>query len=385
MKKGIWWIVIIILVILVAWFFVAQDRRGAPGGSSDNGPIKIGFIGPLSGDAAAYGEPARNATELAVKQINDAGGVNGRIIEMIYEDSACAGTEGANAASKLINVDGVRILTGGICSTATLAAEPIATENGVIFIAQAASSPDLTGISPLFARTYPSDAAQGIVLAEIAYNDKGWRKIAFMQESLDYPLGIYRAFDENFSALGGETIKEEFPSEETDFRTSLSKLKAESPDALFIDPQTGAVGERILQQVFELGWDVPLILNDALSGDTETVERHKENLEGALFAEFSINAGNEKFDNLLADYEAAYGAELPYQSYGQTEFDAVGLIASAIEAVGEEPEAMMAWIKSQTDWEGASGIVLIGENGDRVGGHVPRMILNGEEVPYTTE
>lgn len=377
MKK---WIVGIIVIVVLVWIGVSVSDEDTK--TVEAGPIKVGIVLPLSGDAAAYGEPARNVTELAIEKVNNEGGINGRTLEAIYEDGACSGPDTANAVRKLIDIDNVKVISGGVCSSAMLSAVPIAAENNVLIVSQAASSPDLTGVSDLFVRTYPSDAAQGVALADVSYNDKEWRKVAFMQESLDYPLGIFNAFTENFESLGGETFKEEFPSSETDFRTSLTKLRAAEPDALFIDSQTPAVGERILQQVVELGWDVPLLLSDALGNDTETVARNAQALEGALSAEFSIDPDNEKFQNLVTSYKEQYAIDLPFQSYGQTEYDAVLLLADALRAVGEDPSAMVAWIKDQTDWEGASGIVIIGEDGDRVGGHRVKVITNGVSEPY---
>ncbi|MDP6562065.1 MAG: ABC transporter substrate-binding protein, partial [Candidatus Peribacteraceae bacterium] len=97
----------------------------SPVADDGTGPIKIGYIGPLTGEAASYGVDTLNGTELAVAEINAAGGINGRLIELITEDGRCTGTDAASAAQKLVNVDKVVAIIGGQCSGETLAAAPI--------------------------------------------------------------------------------------------------------------------------------------------------------------------------------------------------------------------------------------------------------------------
>lgn len=370
---------LIILVLLVAGLSYWGQKISQPTPDTtevETGPIKIGFIGPLTGDAAAYGEPARNIMSLAVEEINNAGGVNGRMLEMIYEDGKCTGSTSSNAAQKLINIDGVKVLTT-FCSGETLSVVPIAESAKVLLTSSGASTPDLTGKSQFFFRNYPSDATQGMVLAQYA-SDQGWKKVAVIQEQSDYALGNYKAFSENFERLGGETVKEEFLPNATDFRSSLTKLKGQNPDALFIDPQTPANGERILRQLKDLNWKPKLLVNDALSGDPKTVENNKDILEGAAAAEFGVDPNNEKFQNMIASYKAKYGEEPPFQSYAQTEYDMVYLIADGVRSVGSDGEKLASWSRTIKDWPGASGLVTIGADGDRVGGHVLKVIKNGQ-------
>ncbi|MCC6290566.1 ABC transporter substrate-binding protein [Candidatus Nomurabacteria bacterium] len=370
---------LIILVLLVAGLSYWGQKISQPTADTvevETGPIKIGFIGPLTGDAVAYGEPARNMMSLAVEEINNAGGVNGRMLEMIYEDGKCTGLTSSNAAQKLINVDGVKVLTT-FCSGETLSVVPIAEGAKVLLTSSGASTPDLTGKSQFFFRNYPSDATQGMVLAQYA-SEQGWKKVAVIQEQSDYALGNYQAFSENFEKLGGETVKEEFLPNATDFRSSLTKLKGQNPDALFVDPQTPANGERILRQLKDLNWKPKLLVNDALSGDPKTVANNKDILEGAAAAEFGVDPDNEKFQKMLASYKAKYGEEPPFQSYAQTEYDMVYLIADGVRAVGTDGEKLASWSRTIKDWSGASGLVTIGANGDRAGGHVLKVIKNGK-------
>jgi branched-chain amino acid transport system substrate-binding protein len=305
-----------------------------------------------------------------------AGGVNGQSLEVVYEDGKCTGPDAASAAQKLINIDKVKILTA-FCSGENLAVVPIAEQAGVLLASSGASSPDLTGRSRFYFRDYPSDATQGRVLAEYAAK-QGWKNVAVIQEQSDYALGNYKAFTENFERLGGRVVKEEFAPNSTDFRSTLGKLKTKNPDALFVDPQTPANGERILKQLVDLKWKPKLLVNDVVSGDPATVSNNKTILEGAAAAEFGIDLTNPKFQKMISSYKAKYGEEPPYQSYAQTEYDLVYILAEGIKTVGYDGAKLADWSRTIKDWPGASGLVTIGADGDRVGGHVLKIIKNGK-------
>ncbi len=375
--KIVIWLIVIVIVIAIG---ASLSRKG---GDTGTGPIKIGIIAPLTGDGAVYGEPARNVYQLAVEEINAAGGVSGRMIELIIEDGKCNGKDGASAMQKLVNVDKVQVVIGGICSSETLAAIPVGEPQKVVLFSPAASSPDLTGKSAYFFRNYPSDASQGKVLAELAWNEKKWKTVVFIQEQLDYPLGIYKAFSATFEALGGTVTKEEFPSATTDFRSTITKIKGQNPDAVFVDTQAPAAADRILKQMKELKWSKPILVNDATAGDPKTISDNQAILEGALTAEFGIDPANPKFQALLAAYKTKYGTDLPYQSYGQTEYDAIYMIKDAIMTVGLNGEKIATWSRTVKDWDGASGMITIGADGDRVSGHVAKVIKNGKVELYS--
>ena len=346
-------------------------------------PIKIGFMGPLSGDAASYGEPYRNIVDMAINEINAAGGVNGAQLIPIYEDAKCNGKDATAAAQKLVNVDVVKVIIGGFCSSESIGPIPVVEAGQVALFSPGSSSPDLTGKSRFFSRNYPSDATQGKVLADAAYNIKKWKNVVMIQEQLDYPLGIYNSFSSNFEQLGGKkVVKEEFPSTTTDFRSALSKLKALKPDALFVNAQTSAASARILKQVADLKWKPNLIVNDGMAGDLKVVAENKAILEGALAAEFGVDANNPKFQVMAAAYKAKYGVDVPYQSYAQTEYDAVYIIRDALIAVGNDGAKIADWLKTVSNWQGASGSVTIGADGDRVGGHVLKIIKDGTVELY---
>ncbi|MBI4087114.1 ABC transporter substrate-binding protein [Candidatus Kaiserbacteria bacterium] len=384
-KKIIWGVVVLIALVAIAFFSMKKSPEAPDTATKneDTGPIKVGVILPLTGDGAVYGEPARNIYQMAVVEINAADGVGGRMLELVVEDSKCTGETAVSAAQKLINVDKVKVIIGGFCSSESLAATPVAANAKVVLFSPGSSSPDLTGASPFFFRNYPSDASQGTVLARIAYNDKKYKTVAFIQEQTDYAAGVYKAFNEEFTKLGGTVTNESFPTKNTDFRAIVTKIKDAKPDAVFIDTQTPAVGTRIMQQSEQLQYKPALIVNDVISGDPDTVTQNAEFLEGALTAEFGIDPQNQKFQHLITAYKEKYGQEPPYQSYAQTEYDAVFMVRDALLANGEDGEKIAKWSRTVKDWEGASGKITILPSGDRDGGHSPRVIKSGKVAPYT--
>jgi ABC-type branched-subunit amino acid transport system substrate-binding protein len=131
------------------------------------------------------------------------------------------------------------------------------------------------------------------------------------------------------------------------------------------------------------GWSPQLILIDTVIADTETVQTYKDLLEGALGAEIGTDPSNPKFAALVENYKARYGVELPYASLGQTEYDAVYLVADAIRAVGYDGTKLADWFHTKVNgWHGASGAVTIQANGDRVGAHLPEVVHDGKVSRY---
>ena len=375
MSKTILWVVMVIIILVGGYFLLTAPAQ-------ETGPIKIGVIGPLTGDAAVYGEPIRNVIALAASQINNAGGIDNRPIEMIYEDGKCNGKDAASAMQKLANVDKVKVVIGGFCSSESLSAVPIATEAKIILLSIGSSSPDLSGKSKYFFRNYPSDNTQGKILADISYNNKGWKNVAIIQEQLDYPLGIKKAFENEFTSLGGKVEVETFLTETNDFRTQLTKLKGNKPDALFISVQTPQAAENILRQVKELKWNVNLLGADVIPGSSLPSE--KPNLvEGMIVAEFGYDKDSLKFQKFEKEYTEMYNKAPEYLSYSQTAYDGLFLIKDAIEASGGvDTDKMVNWLESLNRWEGVSGFLSFDENHDPEAGHKPEIIKDGKVIPF---
>src|SRR3989338_4967926 len=271
-----------ILVMLVIFLSACavQQQSGEAMEKKLESSYKIGVMYPLSGDPAAYGIPIQAATKMAADEINEQGGVNGRKVELIYEDSKCNPKDGNAAAQKLINIDKVKVIIGGVCSGETLGAAPIAEENKVILISPSATSPDITKAGDFIFRLSPSDAFAGIVAANYAFNDLKAKKAAVISESTDYAQGLRSVFKENFAKLGGEIVADEtYNPEDTDMRTQVTKAKAANPDAIYILPQTIQKGVLLVKQIKEAGLKQQILTAEVLIG-RNVIEENAADIEG---------------------------------------------------------------------------------------------------------
>ncbi|MDE2020423.1 MAG: ABC transporter substrate-binding protein [Patescibacteria group bacterium] len=374
-------LVIAAALLAVGGWYVVSNKSPA----TQTGPLTIGFMGSLTGDAAAYGEPQRNAVELAVKEINSKGGIDGRLVQVVYEDDGCSGTGGASAAQKLVNINHVQVILGGTCSNATLTALPIVTADKVAMVTGSATSPDLIDKSAYFFRTFPNDSQQGVTLADGAFVGKHYQTAAIIAEETPYALGVAKAFSTRFSADGGTVVgMEQFTSDTTDFHSIILKIRAEKADSVLISAQTNANASRILSQMRGIGWKPHLLVNDIVIADAPTVSQNAAEMEGALGATFVL-PDSAKLTAFRSAYTAAYGGtSVPYENYTSAVYDSVYLVADAIKAVGYDGTKIAAWARTHVkDWQGASGSITIGANGERESGFSLLTVHNGNATPIT--
>jgi branched-chain amino acid transport system substrate-binding protein len=346
----------------------------------ETGPIVIGAIAPLTGDGAAYGLPVQAVANIAVEKVNEDGGINGRTLEVIWEDGKCNGADASGATQKLINVDKVQVIYGGFCSSETLGAAPLAEEAGVILISPGSSSPDITNAGDYIFRNYPSDAAQGAIDAGIA-EDLGLKKIGMLTEENDYTIGIEASFIENFS---GEVVSETYLPTDTDFKTQITKLKGAGIDAFFLNPQTAPKTDLMMKQLQEQGVEgLTIFGNDVVMSSAEAIGNYPELAEGMLGAMTAYNAEHPGFIHFSEKYMAENGTdEVPFVVYAATSYDLIMLLAEGIGEVGNDAEALKTWLYGVENWDGTAGSLTIDENGEPGAGHQPRVIENGSPVPY---
>ena len=205
-------------------------------------PFRIGAMDSLTGVGESYGNPIVNAKQLAVDEINAAGGINGRVLELIIEDSKCNAQDAITAYKKLTDVDGVKIILGTTCSGAMLGSAPLAEADGVVLFSPSATNPDIANAGDYIFRTAISDAQLGVDTGNAMWVD-GVRSLATITETTDYAEGVRRTTVEQFEKLGGEIVGEErYASDSTDFRSQLTKLIGANPDALHLAIPGGVAG-----------------------------------------------------------------------------------------------------------------------------------------------
>lgn len=349
----------------------------------DMSPVKIGWIGPLTGEAAIYGEVAKKINEMAVEKINVDGGINGRSLEVVYEDGKCNGKDATNAMQKLVAVDKVQIVIGGFCSGESISATSIANQNQVVMLSPGSSSPELTRVGgDYFFRNFPSDATQAVRLAEEA-GKRGWKNVAILQEQTDYAQALSEAFEKAFQEKGGLVNVERFTTGNTDFKTSLTKLRVAEPDALFLSVQTVKPVEIIMRQLKELDWS-PAIFSGNVMFEQAFVDKFKDQIENSFYATFDVSK-SDIYKQFKSDFKEKHDEEVPYETYAQTEYDAAFLVADALRSAGNDGKRLRDWFDTVENWEGVSGIINFDENGDRTGAHQELYVVRDGKIISESE
>ncbi len=370
MAKIVTWIIVLaVLIVGGLAIFGGKDANSSV--------IKIGFIGPLTGDAVAYGESESRAIQIAIQELNAAGGIDGKQFELISEDAKCDPQIGGTAAQKLVNIDGVKVIIGGACSGETLAAAEVTESARVILISPSASSPKITNAGDFLFRTYPSDALAGKIAAKYALETLGVKKVALITELTDYGQALREVFKEAITNGGGEVVADEtYASGDADFRTQILKVKESKPDVVYIVPQTPTPGLALLKQGKENGIKVPFMTGEVLL-DRQVVKENAALLEGLIGVETGVDwEGNPKAKAFAEAHQAKFGTEPG--TFAANAYDAVYLIADAIRAHGLDTEKIRDWLYAVENWQGTVGAITMDENGDPLLGENIRKIVKGE-------
>ena len=341
----------------------------------DTSPIKIGFLGPLTGDVADPGKNLLGVTQMAVDEVNAAGGINGRNLEIIAEDGKCTPKDAADAGNKLINVDKVTVILGGLCSGETLSVAPVAEQNKVILISPGSSAPNITTAGDYIFRTYPSDSFQGKVGADYVYNSLGKRKAAVLASLGDYGTGLKNSFIDSFKALGGEVVyAEDFAQDTKDFRTQLTKIKASNADVVYFVSYTEAAIAG-LRQAKELGVKLPFFAGD--TWDDAKVQANSFS-EGIMFTVGSAGVKSDKKDEFEKKLTAKGFTNTVGASGG---YNNVNIIADIMKRVGTDATAIKNELYKVKDYPGVSGSITIDSNGDLASaGYDIKVVNKGKAV-----
>ena len=318
-------------------------------------PIKIGWLGPLTGDASSLGVDALGAAKIAVGEINTTGGINGRNLELVAEDGKCNPKDSASAGNKLINIDKVSVILGGLCSGETTAVVPTAEQNKVIMLSACSSAPNITTAGDYIFRTYPSDAYQGKFAADYIYNKLGKKKVAVLATLGDWGTGVKNSFVTNFNALGGDVVyQDDFTQDSRDLRTSLTKVKASNAELLYFVGYTEAsnIG---LRQAKELGMKLPIFGADGWDDAKIHVNSFAD---GIMYTVAAVGAQGDDWKKKLSDNNVGNTVCAP-GSYNN-----VNIIADIMKRVGTDATAIKDELYKVKDYQGVNGSITLDQNGD---------------------
>ncbi len=350
MKQNQKKIIAILLTVLIL-FLTGCDKQMSEISSNDQSSLKIGVIAPLSGDAAAYGLASKEGLDLAVKEINENGGILGKKIELLYEDSEINQQKAVSIMSKFVNVDNLDIVIVADGSGSTMAVAPFADSTQTLMIATLGSTPKLSNQGEYIFRTVPSDSYQGLVMTKEANK---FSNVAILYVNDAYGVGLKDVIEANYN--GNIVSTQTFDASESDFRSQLTKIKSKNPEAILIIARQEL--PNILKQIKELEIKSKLLGSETTKYDDliKSAGSSAEGFQAVYFAE------ETDYANYKSKFQTHYNKEPEY--FGDYSYDGVYVLKEAIEKANSFDPTEIKNAMMQTKFYGATGIVEFDNNGD---------------------
>ena len=371
-----------ILSGLVAMSMMALLTTGC--GNTNSNETKIGANLEMTGNTATFGQSATNGAKLAIKQVNAKGGVLGKQITLVVADNKSDTAEAANAMQKLATQDKVIASIAPIASSSVMAAAQVNESAKILGISPTASNPNVT-VDPetgkvrdyLFRATF-IDPFQGAVMANFAKNTlKAQKAAVYIENSSDYAKGLGKFFKETFVQNGGNIVSDEaYLAKDTDFKATLTKIKASNPDVIFVPGYYQEVG-MIIKQAREIGITVPILGADGWDSAKLPEIAGAEALNNTFFSNhYSPDDNSPEIKNFVEAYKAEYG-QVP-DAFAALSYDATMMIIEAIKRAGVEDSVKVKDELAKTrDYQGVAGSITLDEKHNAVKGVVIIEMKNG--------
>jgi branched-chain amino acid transport system substrate-binding protein len=377
MKKFWVWIGIAVVVILAVVLIVTQTRK-------EEKEIKIGAVLCLTGSGAPYGEDALRGIQLALEEINQTGGINGKKIKLIVEDDQTDPTISVSAVSKLINRDKVKVIIGAVTSSSMLADAPVAEKAKVVMISPGASNPHITQAGDYIFRNWISDALEGKAMARYLYNNEGVKKVAILYINNDYGTGLKDVFSNEFIKLGGNiTAIEMYNQDDTDFRTQLIKIKNTHPQRIYL-PGYYKEMALILKQAKELKIEIPF-RSVVTFEEPELLKLAPKEAEGVIYSSplYNPESQDEIIVKFVTNFKNRYGRDPGiFAAHG---YDAMMIVASVLKNIRNiTGDTIKEGLYKVKNFPGVSGLTSFDENGDVIKPVAIKQVKNGKFVFITT-
>ena len=349
----------------------------------DRDTILIGSLFANSGAYTAYGQPQTNAVQLAVEEINAAGGVNGKQLELVEYDYSSEETEASSLATRLATEDQVSLIIGPDTSGSSLAALQQASQDNIPLLSPSASLDDFTvdssgEVVDTAWRVAYSDSYQGEALAQFAVEEFGATKAAILGDnSSDYAVGLVTTFEESFP--GEVVITENFTADETDFSAVLTNIAGTDFDILFVPGYYEQAGP-IIKQAREMGITQPILGPDGF-GNSQLYElAGTANLNDVFYTtQFSSLSEEEHVQNFLTNYEEKFGQSA--DMFSAMAYDATYVAKEAFERAGSAaPSAVNAELGKTSGFVGVTGTFSFDELHNPIKSVTIVEVQNGKDV-----
>jgi branched-chain amino acid transport system substrate-binding protein len=362
-------VVALVLVLALSAGAVALTACGSASNTSDGAsaaavPFKVGLAAPFTGDYATYGASHKAGADIAMAELNAAGGVNGGQVSTELGDDLGDPKQAVLVAQKFIDDTSVVVVDGHMFSGATIAAAPKYQAAGLPMISPSATNPDITDLGSYIWRICMTDAVQGQGLADYSVSTLGKQNIAIMYDSSDYGRGLADAYASAVQAAGGTIVgKEQYATGDTDFKAQLTKIKGGNPDLLFLSGYYPE-GAKIAQQARELGMTVQMLGSDGYASD-ELPKLGGAAVEGMLVSTFfDYTKDDPAIQKFVEAYKAANNGNNP-DWFAANSYDVIMLAAQAAKNAGKNDRtAINDALGTIGTYQGISGPITFDANGD---------------------
>ncbi|MBD0372602.1 MAG: ABC transporter substrate-binding protein [Pyrinomonadaceae bacterium] len=337
---------------------LACERRGG-GAASDTGPIKIGVYADLTGQTSSFGQSTKNGIQMAADEINKAGGINGRQIQLVVEDDQGLPAQAATVVTKLINQDKVHAVLGEVASSNSLAAAPKAQEAKIPMITPSSTNPKVTQVGDYIFRVCFIDPFQGEVMAKFAINTLKAKTAAVLTDvNSDYSRGLDQFFTEKFTKMGGRIVeRQSYTQTDQDFSGQLTAIRSANPDVIYVPGYYGQVGV-IAKQAKQLGIKAPLLGGDGWDAP-QLFQLGGDALNGSYFSNhYSYEDPRPEVKTFVDAYRARYNV-IP-DAIAALAYDAMKVLADSIRRAGStDGQKLRDAIAQTTNYPGVTGTISI--------------------------
>ena len=347
-------------------------------GGQGSSTIKVGGVAPLSGGVAVYGVECKNGIDLAIEEINAAGGINGKTLEFICEDDEGDPAKSVNAYKKLVTNDGVEYVIGSLTSGCTIALTNLAQNQKILQIAPAATATAVTDAGNYIFRACFIDPFQGRVGGKFAFENLSAKKAAILYDiGNDYSVGLTENFESEFTKLGGSIVsKESYATGDKDFNAQLTKIKAAKPDVVYLPDYYGTVA-LIAKQLRAQGIDTPIVGADGWDGLTENAG--DEVLNGYYSNHYAEDSDSPAVQKFVASFKAKYNKSP--NSFAALGYDSVYMLKDAILKAGTTDGEKVRAAFETTDGDYVTGHITFDEKRNPVKSAVMiQLVKDGDKL-----
>ncbi len=388
-----WFVGLLVVGLLSFWGCQPPDKKTEEiQETSEPEQVKVGVAGPFTGNAAAFGEMIRRGAELKAKQINEAGGINGRKLVLTFGDDTGTDKEAKLIAARFATDKKILAVVGHFNSACSLAGKEIYKENGIVELSPGSTNVDVCQGSDWTFRNLYRDDFQGTFIARYIKNVlTDFSSVAVLFENDDYGRGLRDAFTAEAKNIDLEIVASAaYDRENTDFSTQLTRIKGKSPDIIFVSGlyEQAAL---IVKQARTLGIKAQFFGADGIDSP-DFLKNAGVSADGTyLTTPFIFGVGGEEAAEVATAFEAEFG--VPPDTWAALTYDAVGMIAEAIEKTYDKDATLEVNRKAIRDYlasldtpeegyKGITGLTYFDINGDTV--NKPAFVKLIKEGKYTT-